>query len=206
MTTNQLKLTEILENRRHNQEMEKLGGQELNETIRHNIVYEGETNRHNVAYENETQRHNQRAEELSHEQNIFNYTVGMSQAAASHRMADAANAQARIAATRAINERIRDMATMRLNRMRVNNDYELGKGNLAVSQYNAETQRKKADAEIELGYWNYDLSADRIAAQNARDYAGVVESGSKTVKTIFDIGGNILGSAAGLLDLFSLFA
>lgn len=199
MTSNQLKLTEILETKRHNQELEKLGGQELAETIRHNVVYEGETNRHNMAFEFETNRHNVEQERLAHEQNVFNYTVGMSQAAASHRMAGAAEAQARIAALRATTDRITSLFSMSNERRKTQNQYEIG-----MAQVENQRERNKNDlmlglGNLEVAQGKLQIEADKASASIARDHAATAKDWASTGKTVITTFGEVLDNAAGAI-------
>lgn len=196
MTTNQLKLTEILETKRHNQEMEKLGGQELAEAHRHNVVYEGETNRHNLEQER-----------LSHEQNVFNYTVGMSQAAASHRMAGAAERQALIASKRAITDRLVSFFNMRNERYKAQTQAKIGFGQLEAQKVrnmndfilgmaNVGVAREKND----ISWAQLDLRSQEVEANIAKSHAETARAWSGALDNITDSFSDILSGAGSIIS------
>lgn len=83
MTANQIAYWNVVEYERHNKASEA-------ETYRHNSAQEVETNRHNVVMEVETNRHNVVTERETERHNRATEAIGWSQAAASHKMANAA--------------------------------------------------------------------------------------------------------------------
>lgn len=68
MTQIQIDWSRAQETKRHNVATEIQAVNELNETVRHNVVYEKETHRHNKVTESETKRHNVKTEGLTGKQ------------------------------------------------------------------------------------------------------------------------------------------
>lgn len=102
MTANQINARKVEEDRRHNAYQEQLTLSQIREDVRHNLKTEKEQARHNMQVEAvsrqqnyETQRHNIAGERLTETYNSGNLLIGAKQAQAALRNADtnAINAQ-----------------------------------------------------------------------------------------------------------------
>lgn len=111
MTTNQNAFAKLVEERRHNQETERQGQASINESVRHNKASET----YYTGSLEEAIRHNKVSEGQNQAAILNNYTVGMSQAAASATQAAAATKQAEVAATNAETNRMSAQSTISLN-------------------------------------------------------------------------------------------
>lgn len=139
MTANQLKHAEIQETIRHNIATEGISKGSLTESIRHNKRSEGISQ----GVLDESRRHNLVAESMSMDQIFKNYTVGMSQAAASQASAQAALKQAEVASMRQFEDARHNIQSEIIDLKDIGNQYEV-----AINKYNESVRHNKSDEAI----------------------------------------------------------
>lgn len=159
MTSNQIEYAKHTENVRHNKATEGLSSGNLQELVRHNKASEGISS----GNLDEMRRHNIMSENLTHQQIVNNYTVGLRQANAAQASAAAAQKQANVASKRQYEDSRHNSQMEALSMYEIERKYS----NLAGQLNEAERHNRKSE----------DLQGNKIIADtfgNLADFAGDV--------------------------------
>jgi hypothetical protein len=198
MLATQISYWELVETKRHQQEVEKETAKHNRvteqETALHNRTVEAETERHNRATENyndrvleynynvleETTRHNKEVERLQHERNLNDYLYQRGQLQISREELEARQEQNRIALKQALTQQKKVENDYKIanreqdtKRLQVHYAYNLGIESNYIAKQNAETNALRARTEARESQARMNLNyaqAERLNQQSKIDW------------------------------------